>query len=277
MFWLDNLEELYKNDNYLQFIPNDKQTKEQQLNAITRLCMYCILLVLIFEKDIKYVYILTVVIIFIVMLQRVDKNDPMGKVLEFNDRNKKLLTNNSSDLDNSNNLGNNVEHFGKRKHRRKHKANKVNKRLETGNYDSNGQVNPDTIPQVPTSHEQDMPVHSFDEYNKYIEGTCKKPDINNPYMNPLVDEHNDGDIPAACNADNEEISDKITATFNENLYRNIEDVFERSNYQRQFYTVPNTTIPNQQTEFSNWLYNTDTTCKENSFKCLRYEDLRFKR
>ena len=33
---------------------------------------------------------------------------------------------------------------------------------------------------------------------------------------------------------------------------------------RQFYTMPNTTIPNDQEAFSNWLYGTENVCKEGS-------------
>ena len=38
-----------------------------------------------------------------------------------------------------------------------------------------------------------------------------------------------------------------------------------------FYTVPIRTVPNDQTEFANWLYKTGPTCKENSQNCTYYE------
>ena len=47
--------------------------------------------------------------------------------------------------------------------------------------------------------------------------------------------------------------------------------------QRQFYTMPSTTIPNDQTGFAKFLYQLPTTCKEDSAQCLRYEDVRYSR
>ena len=49
------------------------------------------------------------------------------------------------------------------------------------------------------------------------------------------------------------------------------------NSQRQFYTMPNTTIPNAQDDFAKWLYANPKTCKEDQEFCLRYEDVRAKR
>jgi len=48
-------------------------------------------------------------------------------------------------------------------------------------------------------------------------------------------------------------------------------------YGRQFYTMPSTTFPNDQTTFAKWLYEAPETCKENPLNCLKYEDLRFSR
>ncbi len=106
--------------------------------------------------------------------------------------------------------------------------------------------------------------------------TCRKPTINNPFMNPATSEYNT-DAPAACNADDDDIKNEMKRTFNNNLYMDVDDVFEKVNSQRQFYTVPNTGIPNDQENFANWLYKSPQTCKESQEQCLRYEDLRFKR
>lgn len=107
-------------------------------------------------------------------------------------------------------------------------------------------------------------------------GSCRRPTIANPFMNPSVADYNTS-APVACNADDEEIKDEIKRTFSHDLYMNIDDVFEKANSQRQFYTVPNTSIPNDQEDFANWLYRSPATCKTDQEQCLRYEDLRFKR
>jgi hypothetical protein len=106
--------------------------------------------------------------------------------------------------------------------------------------------------------------------------SCRKPTIDNPFMNPPITDFNT-DAPAACNSDDENIKNSITKSFNNNLYMDIDDAFDKMNSQRQFYTVPNTAIPNNQGDFANWLYRTPVTCKEDQEQCLRYEDLRFKR
>jgi hypothetical protein len=47
--------------------------------------------------------------------------------------------------------------------------------------------------------------------------------------------------------------------------------------QRNYFTMPWTTIPNKQDEFARWLYLSPKTCKEDQDNCLRYEDIRSKR
>ena len=49
-FWLNNITILYKNDKYLDFVPNSKMTRVEQLNALSRFCFYLIFLFLFLEK-----------------------------------------------------------------------------------------------------------------------------------------------------------------------------------------------------------------------------------
>ena len=63
---------------------------------------------------------------------------------------------------------------------------------------------------------------------------------------------------------NKNTAKSIQESFNHNLFRNIDDVYGKNNSQRQFFTNPVTTIPNEQTKFANWLYNVPKTCKENN-------------
>jgi len=51
------------------------------------------------------------------------------------------------------------------------------------------------------------------------------------------------------------------------------DVFNRTQSQRQWYSMPSTTIPNDQESFQNWLYRVPgQTCKEgNQEACTYYE------
>jgi len=108
-----------------------------------------------------------------------------------------------------------------------------------------------------------------------VENICRRPTVDNPLMNRAATEFGSEGIiiPAACNANDEDIKDEIRVNFNHELFRDLEDVWERKNSQRQFYTMPNTAIPNNQTEFAKWLYELPMTanCKEFQGACLRYD------
>jgi hypothetical protein len=134
---------------------------------------------------------------------------------------------------------------------------------ESGYIDSNGEMRFNRVTGQPTTGQD-------------VTYTCRKPTKDNPFMNPPISDFNTT-APAACNSDDENINNSITKAFKSDLYMDVDDVFEKMNSQRQFYTVPNTSIPNQQTEFANWLYRIPQTCKEDQEQCLRYEDLRYKR
>lgn len=105
----------------------------------------------------------------------------------------------------------------------------------------------------------------------------KIPTSNNPFINTYITEFNNDEDPLPHNINDEEINRDKNIKFNDNLFRNIDDLWEIKNSQRQFYTVPNIRVPNLQKEFANWLYKIPENCKTNQHGCLRYEDLRFKR
>ena len=79
-----------------------------------------------------------------------------------------------------------------------------------------------------------------------------QPTINNPFMNILPGEVSEMRPEASTHTPL--IKDKMEEKFNFNLYENTNDVFGSENSRRQFYTMPNTSNPNKQTEFAKWLY-----------------------
>ena len=56
-------------------------------------------------------------------------------------------------------------------------------------------------------------------------------------------------------------------SLNRQTMRDVGDLYGKSNSQRQYYTAPSTTIPNEQTKFAKWLYQTSSTCKEDTKYC----------
>jgi hypothetical protein len=124
--------------------------------------------------------------------------------------------------------------------------------------------------------EDDEDKRLKDEKDRVIDN-CVTPTNNNPFMNlKYTDYKDDVDRPKACDVENEGTKKEMENSFLNNLYRDVSDVFGRNNSSRQFYTTPNTTIPNKQNEFAKWLYGDMPSCKDASttWKCVRFEDLR---
>ena len=122
-------------------------------------------------------------------------------------------------------------------------------------------------------------TQNIKDRNKLTEGfknklknkkTCVKPTNNNPFMNVLLtDIKYNPKRSKACNVNDTNIKKEINDNFNLNLYRDVSDVYGKNNSQRQFYTTPSTTIPNDQEKFANWLYKTPPTCKDgNQQQCI---------
>jgi len=94
-----------------------------------------------------------------------------------------------------------------------------------------------------------------------------EPTTENPFMNInlITDDKTKAAAPPSWN--NKKIADVIEDKFGYNLYRDVGDLYGKTNSQRQYYTVPSTTIPNEQTSFAKWCYSTGPTCKEKSIYC----------
>ena len=103
-----------------------------------------------------------------------------------------------------------------------------------------------------------------------LKDNCRIPTKDNPFMNPQISDYNTkNDHLSSCTSyNNKGIQRVIEKEFNEDLYRDINDIFGKNNSQRQFYTVPGNSIPNDQDTFAKWLYATPKTCKEgNGLQC----------
>lgn len=94
-----------------------------------------------------------------------------------------------------------------------------------------------------------------------------KPTTENPFMNINLITDNKEKESAPPSWNNEDLQKNIEDKFGYNLYRDVGDLYGKSNSQRQYYTAPSTTIPNNQTAFAKWCYNVGPTCKESSIYC----------
>lgn len=109
---------------------------------------------------------------------------------------------------------------------------------------------------------------------------CTRPTKDNPFMNPSmsdIDVFYDNDVSGACQSFTPEVEANINKIYDEGMFINSDDLYNRDTGKRQFYTVPGSKIPNDQSIFANWLYNRGASCKENNgIRCYNnmYRDLR---
>ena len=84
---------------------------------------------------------------------------------------------------------------------------------------------------------------------------CIYPKENNPFMNVLMNEYVENpQRNEACDVDDVQVKNLINDKYYKDAYREIDDVFDKKSSFRNFYTMPNTTIPNNQEDYANWLY-----------------------
>jgi hypothetical protein len=99
---------------------------------------------------------------------------------------------------------------------------------------------------------------------------CTKSTVDNPFMNPtMTDLAYNPQRPSACDVTNDLVQEQMNTNFNARLFKDVGDLYGKMSSQREFYTMPSTTIPNDQTGFAEWLYGSGSTCKEgNGEQCF---------
>ena len=95
-------------------------------------------------------------------------------------------------------------------------------------------------------------------------------------MNVLMNEYTeDPKKPIACPIGDDKIEDKVNKYY-DRLYKDVDDIYGKNNGYRQFYTNPNTTIPNDQAGFARFCYGDMISCKEGSDLACSQKNLRFR-
>jgi len=85
---------------------------------------------------------------------------------------------------------------------------------------------------------------------------CVRPTADNPMMNVLVSDYGLFPTrPRACDVTDPSVAKQMRKLSSQNVYRDMDDVYGRkAQTELPYYTMPSTTIPNDQTEFARWLY-----------------------
>lgn len=102
---------------------------------------------------------------------------------------------------------------------------------------------------------------------------CQMPSKDNPFMNVLVTDYadNPNKLPA-CNP--EIVKNDINNMWSQNLFRNINDVWDKNNGQQRYNTQNWTTIPNDRESYQKWLYDIPYVCKDGDMAaCYRGAEL----
>lgn len=105
-----------------------------------------------------------------------------------------------------------------------------------------------------------------------------KPTVNNPFMNTMMSDYREN--PDKLKAPDyyqdtkeaEDIKKSVEDNFNYNLYQSLDDVYDKNNSQRQFYTTPNTKIPSDQDKYLKFLYGDMNSCKTDGGNCALPSD-----
>jgi c-di-AMP phosphodiesterase-like protein len=105
----------------------------------------------------------------------------------------------------------------------------------------------------------------FKNNNEYIKTEIRKSTPSNPMMNLSVMDYNSK---KNIQIDEKITNEEINKNLNGDLFDDIIDVSNKNMFERNFYTTPINTIPNDQTEFAKWLYDKGPTCKEKTIECV---------
>jgi len=101
---------------------------------------------------------------------------------------------------------------------------------------------------------------------------CTPPSKDNPFMNTLLTDIGVYKERLPACEPTKEVKELTETHFNHNLFKDVNDIYDRNNSQNRFFTMPNTTelgIKNGDTNlFANALYNNgQATCKEDTGMC----------
>tara|TARA_B100001094_G_scaffold172061_1_gene166386 strand:- start:2558 stop:3040 length:483 start_codon:yes stop_codon:yes gene_type:complete len=116
-------------------------------------------------------------------------------------------------------------------------------------------------------------VTEFPDLTEIIDPNCQEPTPENPFANTLLSDlpntkgFNDKAPACSSHKAKKEIKDAFFHSFEQNPW----DLYDRTHHQRQFHSMPNTTVPNDQGGFAEWLYKKDKVCKQENEVCTGWE------
>jgi hypothetical protein len=105
---------------------------------------------------------------------------------------------------------------------------------------------------------------------------CQKPTVDNPFMNFTVgDQMENPNRPSACPLD--KVREEEISNYRKTVFLDPTDLFGKIISDRNFYTMPSTTVVNDQEGFLKFTYGDFGKCKADGKDCLKHRDNRFHR
>jgi len=277
--WIQDFNILFKKERLTEFFPTKTQTNEERINAIVRLSLYASIVLSIYHSNVKYsaIFIFFLFFTFVIYKHHPLINQKSKELNKINLNTQQLAQLEAERLaaspENNASLNNFTPSLGLNASK-----NKLGRLISADGKTVQG-VGIKAI-------NEDSSIEHFEGEKRGEQdqnGKCTAPTLDNPFMNVTMKDYmnfdTDGSIvdrPQACDPSDPTVKNEIETNFNNNLFRDVNDVFGKSSSQRQFFTMPWTQIPNRADEFARWCYLSPATCKENQDNCLNYEDIRGK-
>ena len=232
-YWFNDLNELTEYNKLDRFIPKNDMTYIDKTNSIVRLSIYVGIILSILTRNYLYLYVPLGMMLFSYVMYLLRKVDD-----ESSDKIKDALKK-------SNTTVSDVE------------QDHLKPPEQFGNYlKTDDGLNYDEIRRDKQRNQ-----------NNFLNKKCVESTNNNPFMNPSPMAPRD--IGASCSPLNEDTKRVIENNFNKGLFKDANDIFNKRNGFRQFYTVPGNTFPNNRDTFMKWCYSRPKTCKEgNGNQCV---------
>jgi len=101
--------------------------------------------------------------------------------------------------------------------------------------------------------------------------SCYKPTKDNPFMNYTIGDLIDTPLrESACNYS--DVKNDVKKEFKKHIFTDSYDIWGKNTSDRNFYTLPNTNIVNDQTGFAKWCFGDSGRCKTVGENCLKFKD-----
>ena len=230
-FWIKDPSILINKDYFTEFWPTENMTKNQKLNAISRLIIILTLVGFLLTQTFKILatgFITLAIIVILYFVQNKVSSNGNGGNSENGDEN-----------DDENDVNGTKEGFS-------------GMDFINNNFTNPSKVNP--LMNVALTEYTDNPEReaAAPAFNEYVID-----EINENTKDFVIDQFVDSDA-----TEKKKLKDRLFADLGDN--------FEFDQSMRNFYATPNTQIPNDQNAFANYCYGDMISCKEgNSVACER--------